>query len=91
MCRCGECFGCTAGMDLDTIVTLPSGTELSIEAALGDLWRVQTLLLRHEPWGDEGLAADVSHIAELLCLLGTAAPARDDNLPLPPIGTFPGD
>lgn len=57
---------------LDEIVTLPSGTELSVEAALGDLSRAAEFLASEdspEDWdGDDprGLASDLGHIAELL-------------------------
>lgn len=56
-------------MEYDEIVTLPSGTELSIEAALGDLSRaVEFLCDGNDPYMN-GLGADMEHVAELVELL----------------------
>jgi len=59
----------------DYIHTLPSGTELSVEAALGDLSRAIAFLLRCT--GDleaDALAADLIHVEELLRLLDNEQP-----------------
>lgn len=61
-------------MESDYIYTLPSGTELSVEAALGDLSRAVKRLAEFPDADAEGLAADLGHVAELLTLLsGTAS------------------
>ncbi len=65
-------------IERDEIFDLPSGTELSIEAALGDLERTREFLselsgssLRESYC--EGLIADLTHVEELLQLLTIAA------------------
>lgn len=63
----------------DYIHTLPSGTELSVEAALGDLDRATEYLLTQrwnlDDTGDaDGLAADLIHVRELLVLLDLEHP-----------------
>lgn len=50
--------------ELDEVITLPSGTELSIEAAIGDLYRTMEVLDDHGLVGGE--MADLEHIVELL-------------------------
>lgn len=55
----------------DYIVTLPSGTELSVEAALGDLSRAAGHLLAFHAQNTDGLAADLEHVSELLVLLAS--------------------
>ncbi len=49
--------------DIDKIHVLPSGTELSVSAALGDLERAREAL---RDFGDEGLVSDVDHVIELV-------------------------
>ncbi len=53
------------------IITLPSGTEISVESALGDLTRVQLALREYSPGSDftAEVDADVEHVRELLTLL----------------------
>jgi hypothetical protein len=62
-------------MERDEIVTLPSGTEISVEAALGDLARTREFLAaeydRSLGTAEEAnaLVADIEHVRELLVLL----------------------
>lgn len=58
-------------MLIDEIVVLPSGTELSVEAALGDLERAELVLL---DYGVDDSASDLSHVRELLKLLVVPIP-----------------
>jgi hypothetical protein len=54
----------------DEVITLESGTEISIEAARGDLARAIAYI---EEVGDVdtiGLVADLHHVGELVELLG---------------------
>lgn len=59
-------------MDRDTVLLLPSGTEISIAAALGDLHRIRMELLNEtEEWDVDftGEVSDLEHVAELIVLL----------------------
>jgi len=55
-------------MTIEDIVTLPSGTELSIEAAIGDIRRVIHILYGIEA---DAEASDLEHVEELLELLAS--------------------
>ncbi len=79
-------------MSIETIHHLPSGTELSVEAAIGDLSRVSEALDRRlgHPAGVtlpdvEGLKSDLSHVVELLEMLDRLA-ERFDRLMRNPSG-----
>ena len=60
-------------MRYDEIVTLPSGTELSIDAARGDLNRAIDYLNEIHDVTADGLACDLEHVKELLVLVGRHA------------------
>lgn len=62
-------------MERDAIITLPSGTEISVEAALGDVRRVVAAMAESDSiyWSAE--MADLAHVAELIELLATHADA----------------
>lgn len=70
-------------VDHDSVFVLPSGTELDVSSALGDLSRARKLLssVRDGELQDsqdvEGLISDLSHVAELLVLL--AGDEEDDR------------
>jgi hypothetical protein len=59
--------------EYDEVITLPSGTEISIEAAIGDLGKIRADLLSEavEEYVDwSGEISDLGHVMELLRLLG---------------------
>lgn len=69
-------------IERDEVIVLPSGTEISIEAALGDLSRAASLLseasLRGARGGSEdreGSIADLEHVGELIGLLASVCPS----------------
>jgi hypothetical protein len=61
----------------DTIYMLPSGTELSVEAALGDLSRAIEFLDSGLDEYAAGLVADLLHVKELLVVLDKDTPFSD--------------
>jgi hypothetical protein len=61
-----RCYDTT---EKDTIFTLPSGTELSVEAAQGDLSRAIEFLDSGLDEYAAGLVADLLHVSELLDVL----------------------
>jgi len=63
--RPGPLSGGAAGVPWEQIVTLPSGTELDLASAVGDLERAARFLSDQ----DAGLAADILHVIEFLHLL----------------------
>jgi len=54
-------------MHTDEIVVLPSGTEISIEAAIGDVLRVRDRIVDFTDL--QGEASDLQYVAELLAFL----------------------
>lgn len=65
-------------MENDEVIVLPSGTEISIEAAIGDVSRVRQHLsdrvnwsiMEHEQRVDyDGFISDLGHVIELLQVL----------------------
>lgn len=73
---CPEQFG-QPGMTVDVggkieddeVIVLNSGTEISIEAALGDLQRAAEVLADGEGGDGDGAASDLHHVGELVRLL----------------------
>jgi len=72
-------------MERDEIVTLPNGTEISIEAAQGDLARTREYLSYQYEQSDcmdemaNGLVADVERVSEFLgTFTGGESVSRDD-------------
>lgn len=53
----------------DTIIDLPSGSEISIEAAKGDLERAGAFLADDPSDNAQGFAADLEHVSELIDVL----------------------
>lgn len=53
----------------DKVISLPSGTEISVDVALGDLARIREYLEEHHNDESSGFVSDLNHVSELLRLL----------------------
>lgn len=59
-------------IDRDDVVTLPSGTELSVASAISDVRRARDVLMAARRYN--GLVCDLDHVAELLDVLSSGNP-----------------
>ena len=76
------------GASIDSIFVLPSGTELSIEAAIGDVERARSTFVDGcDPDEVDAHIADLGHVSELLRMLA-GTPVDGEQLdPFPASGT----